>query len=454
MQNKTAKIIVRFTITIILISFIILLINYFSIVFFLQSQFSSDDPSRSVERIANELEEKNYTLSYKNQSYLHNNSLWVQAIDKDGNEFFSMYKPSEIPIKYSLGDIANISKNYLKDYPVYLWKNNENIIILGYPKNSIVKYNWSTSIKTISNIPFFLLILLLFNIVATILLATVLGRRLMIPLKHIIDGVFSLKNEKEIHLQEKGLYKDLSQSVNETSLKLVEKNIAIKKRENAIANWIAGISHDIRTPLSMILGYSGVLEEDMTLLDETRLQAKIITENALSLKELVSDLNLATSLQYNMQPLTLRTVRLSNIARKAMANCINGGILHNCTNEIIVEDENVTALIDDTLLVRAVTNLITNSAKHNKKGCHITIIIPQLPCDLDYSSIIIKDTGCGIPKDKIKELNEKNSFQVSINKTHGLGFIIVKNIIEAHHGKVIIESKEEQGTVVLLKLLK
>ena len=453
MKGKSAKIIIRSAVTIISISLILLFINYCIIGFFLQSHINSEDPAKTVKMVTDELEHNKYTLTQQTQAYLYNNNLWVQAIDNNGSELFSINKPKNVSNKYSLADIANISKNYLNDYPVYLWQSNKNIIILGYPKNSIAKYHWSAPTDTIKNIPLLLLALILFNITITILLVVILGRKLINPLKRIIDGVFLLRDEKEVILKEKGLYKELAQSVSETSLKLIEKNCAIKKRENAIANWISGISHDIRTPLSMILGYSAFLEEDETLPDETQAQAKIITENAIRIRELISNLNLATSLQYNMLPLALKSVRLSSIARKAMANCINSGILYNCTNEIIVEDENVTALVDKNLLLRAVINLITNSAKHNEKGCNITITIPNLQA-AEHSAIIIKDTGCGIPEDKMKELNKKDTFQPSLTKAHGLGLIIVKNIIEAHHGKIIIESKESQGTTVVLELPK
>ena len=450
-KNKAISITISYTFTIILAVVIMVILNYILMILFTRSNSSQEEPSKTVKAIALEFSENKENLTASTKEIIDASNLWVLLLNPEGNVIYSRNKPKDIESNYSLVSIAKLSRSFLNDYPVFLWESAENLVILGYPKNSISKYNWSFYSESFP-IAFFGLIF--FNITITVLLSILLGRRLLNPLNRLIRGIFLLKNEEKISLVEKGIYKDLAHSINETSLSLVEKNNKIKLRDNAIKNWIAGISHDVRTPLSMILGYSAVIDEDSSLPKETRLQAKIITENALRLRELVSNLNLATSLQYDMQPLILSTVRLSNVVREAMASCINGGLLKNCNSEIIVKDESATALLDKKLFERALVNLIINSAKHNKAGCTITVTIPRLINNSDQVLIIVEDNGCGISMDKLNFLKQKDLFNPSLNQRHGLGLFIVKSIITAHHGEMVIESKEGKGTTVVITMPK
>ncbi|MCX7923337.1 MAG: HAMP domain-containing histidine kinase [Clostridia bacterium] len=451
-HSKSMGITIRFTFTVILIAFLMVMINYIFLIFFTRYNLSQQEPTKTVKAIARELSHNNGRLTVLTEEIINRNNLWVQLVNPAGDVIYnSRNKPKDIESHYSLSSIAKLSKNYLNDYPVFVWESNKNLVILGYPKNSIIKYNWSFYSESFPRI--FLWIIFL-NIIAAIVLFIFLGRRLTNPIKRLIDGIFSLKQEQEVFLKEKGIYKDLADSINKTSIAMVEKNNEIRQRDNAIKNWIAGISHDVRTPLSMILGYSAVIEEDSVLSEEVRSQAKIITENAIRLRELVSNLNLATSLQYDMQPLELSIVRLGSIAREAAASCINSSIVENCKIKIMIEDENAAALMDKKLFERALLNLIMNSVKHNKADCIILVIVPKLNNKSESVSIIIADDGYGISEEKKNHLNQKDFFKPTINQTHGLGLIIVKSIVAAHHGEMVIKSKKGKGTAVIIRLPK
>lgn len=94
----------------------------------------------------------------------------------------------------------------------------------------------------------------------------------------------------------------------------------MKARDEARSNWISGISHDIRTPLSMILGYASEMEDNSDLPKEQRHQSGIIRRQGEKLRSLVSDLNLVSMLEYEMQPLHLKDIRLSVLARQVVAD--------------------------------------------------------------------------------------------------------------------------------------
>lgn len=454
MKNKSFKIILNYSITIVLTVLIVIFLNYTVFLYFIRHSPYIKEPTKTVEAIAEELSENNNELSSKTSEMIKNNNIWVQLVNLKGEVIYNNNKPDDIGDYYLLKDIAILSKSYLNDYPVFLWESKENLVIVGYPKNSISKYNWFLPTNIENSTPMTFLYIAFFNVIITIILSICLGRILNKPLNRLINGVLLLKEEKKVCLKEKGIHKDLAKSINETSQIIIEKNNKIKLRDNAVESWIAAISHDVRTPLSMILGYSAMIEEDDTLPKEIHAQAKIITENSLRLRELITNLNLATSLQYNMQPLTLTCTRLSNIAREAMASCINSGAIQNCSKDIIIEEEKTAVMVDAKLLLRAVINLIMNSAKHNKEGCHITVSVPKTTSASPYAAIIVSDDGSGISQDKINKINEDDYFHTPINQKQGLGLIIVRSIVEAHHGSFIIENGKNKGVVATLKIPK
>jgi signal transduction histidine kinase len=451
MKNSSLKFILRYIATIVLVVSIVIALNYGSIIYFTRYSSYIKEPTKLVEDIAKELSENKNELSDKTSEIIKNNDIWVQLISPSGEVIYSNNKPKDIGNYYSIKDIAVLSKSYLNDYPVFLWESDKNLVILGYPKNSIEKYNFfiPSNFKD-SKLTSFLYIILL-NIGVTVILSIVLVKVLNKPLTKLIKAVFSLKEEKEVSLNEKGIYKDLAKSINETSKIIIDKNNKIKLKNNAIEGWIASISHDVRTPLSMVLGYSAMIEEDNEMSKETREQAKIITENSIRIKELVTNLNLATSLQYNMQPLKIEELRVGDLVREAIANCINSNVIKSSSIDIFIEDEGATILADKDLILRSIINLIINSVNHNKEGCNITVTVPKVDKD-HYAIIIISDNGCGISEEKINKINNENTFYNKEKKNHGLGLIIVKSILEAHNGSFLIENGKEKGAVVTLKI--
>ena len=107
-------------------------------------------------------------------------------------------------------------------------------------------------------------------------------------------------------MKEKGVFSEIAEKINKTSEILQMQAEQLRKKETARANWIAGVSHDIRTPLSMIMGYAGQLENSENLSETERKKAAVIVKQSSRMKDLINDLNLASKLEYDMQPLTMK----------------------------------------------------------------------------------------------------------------------------------------------------
>lgn len=211
-------------------------------------------------------------------------------LNPDGKHVWAIDTPKDIPEKYTVQDIALFSKGYLKDYPVFVWNTEDGLLVLGYPKDSYTKltsnYFYIHAIQTL-------------QLYITGMLET------------ISDG-------KPVSLSVGGDLSEVAGSINKAS--------RILSRQNETrANWISGVSHDIRTPLSMILGYAGRIADNETINSSVKDQAEIVRQQSIKIKDLVQDLNLVSQLEYEMQPLHKEPVRFSKLLRSYAVELLNGG---------------------------------------------------------------------------------------------------------------------------------
>ena len=125
----------------------------------------------------------------------------------------------------------------------------------------------------IANLPKTVLSVLAINIALIFIIYVTANSRLLKSVKPIVGGRQALSANEEVHIRKKGLLSELAVNINKTSDILQTQSRQLCKRETARANWIAGVSHDIRTPLSMVMGYAGQLESDVRLSEDNRQKA-------------------------------------------------------------------------------------------------------------------------------------------------------------------------------------
>ena len=227
----------------------------------------------------------------------------------------------------------------------------------------------------------------------------------------------------------------------------------MSRQNQARANWISGVSHDIRTPLSMIMGYAGRIACDDTASGNIQQEAEIIRAQSAKIKDLVQDLNLVSQLEYEMQPLHKEPVRLSKLLRSYAADLLNAGIgeKHSIEVEISPDAENAVIECDARLISRAVANLVQNSINHNPQGCSVSL---RLDCSDTAISLTIADNGVGLSAEKLRELEEKPHYMESTDERldlrHGLGLLLVRQIVEAHNGNLQIANILPHGCKITL----
>ena len=197
----------------------------------------------------------------------------------------------------------------------------------------------------------------------------------------------------------------------------------------------------------MVLGYASDLEENANLPSESRKQAGIIRKQAENLRSLISDLNLVSMLEYEMQPLHKKPLRLSALARELATEFLNNGLDERYSIEVEIGDESIQVYGDERLLKRALTNLIQNSIEHNPEGCTITLKT-ALDQTCQTGRFIVEDNGKGIPQHLIPELLAlPYSSQRKYSSLHGrgLGLPMVARIAKAHQGQLILNNANGNG---------
>lgn len=338
-------------------------------------------------------------------------------------------------------------KDYIEDYPVFVWNTDDGLLVLGYPKDSYTKLTSNYySISALRRLPVFVLGMLGLDVLCLFCAYYFSKRKIIRNTEPIVSAVETLADGKPVSLHISGELSDIASSVNKAS--------SILNRQNeARANWISGVSHDIRTPLSMIMGYAGRIAENESASKTIQEQAEIVRKQSVRIKELVQDLNLVSQLEYEMQPLHKEMVRLSKLLRSYVADLLNMGISdsYNIGIEIANDAENTMLECDARLISRAVNNLVQNSMKHNPLGCRILLSLRRMENTIQ---LIVQDDGIGLSEEKLQELKEKPHYLESTDERldlrHGLGLVLVRQIVAAHEGTMTIDSKINCGCKIIL----
>ena len=214
--------------------------------------------------------------------------------------------------------------------------------------------------------------------------------------------------------------------------------------------FIATVSHEMRTPLTSIRGFSQTLLSSWDKLDEESKKkfVKIIEEQSNRLINLVE--NILTVSKLNSDKPLLRAVNTNSAIEKVLPLLIQKYPKHNFIKNY---DKNLPpARIDDEKFQQIITNLLDNGGKYSKEGTNIYITTSSK----DNSVVVkVRDEGVGIPQNDLDKIFEKftrlENHLTSKTQGNGLGLYITKTLVEAMNGTINVTSKEGQGTEFELK---
>ena len=461
-MKSIPKLIRRFVgiLTLSIILFVILNVAFFAIVFVRNtSTFSPWDMADNA-AAALQLTDDGYSISDDVMVELKEQNAWAILINNDTRQVVWQTDnlPNNVPMQYTLSDIAELTRGYVDGYPTFTGKAENGLLVLGYPKDRFWKHTRASwDYNFIENLPKNTIIILVINTVLIFLIYVAANSKLLRSIRPITNGIQDLSGGSPVCIKENGVLFELAEKINKTSEILQKQAEQLRKKETARANWIAGVSHDVRTPLSMIMGYAGQLENSKNLSEVERKKAAVIVKQSNRMKDLINDLNLASKLEYDMQPLTMKQENAISIIRQVIVDFMNMNIDDKFPIEWKTADILSACYInaDKDLLKRAISNLIQNSINHNENGC---VIYASVDDDNNACKICIEDSGIGASDEQIDRLNNTPHYMICDTNTteqrHGLGLLIVKQIIKGHNGEIIIDHSEYGGFKVVLTIPK
>jgi two-component system sensor histidine kinase HydH len=215
------------------------------------------------------------------------------------------------------------------------------------------------------------------------------------------------------------------------------------ERLAALGEMVASVSHEIKNPLGIIRSTSELLAEMPEADEPHKRLSRVITEESTRLNQIVTEfLDFARPEVPNPRDCHLEDIiqRLVSFMRPELDkrgitvnDNLNGGSLR--------------LFADQELLYRAFLNILINAVESMEDGGGIAIKIEK---ERDVYYIEFEDTGCGISEKNANRVWEP--FFTTKNKGSGLGLSIVKKIVEAHSGTVDIQSREGEGTKIMVRL--
>lgn len=398
-----------------------------------------------VEEFSELLDRENGKIALQQQGYkmLQDADAWSMLLDDKGNVIWEERLPEALERSYTAADIALFSRWYLEGYAVNIWKRADGLLVIGFPPGEVVQVYASLPIGYIRMSLVTIAGALLLNLCLILFLLVRNARRMKKAMEPILQGIHALSAGRPFCLDESG-------ELAEINVRLNHAGRCLMKKDHTRAVWIRGISHDVRTPLSMILGYASEMKENAALPETVRKQADIICRQSERLRDLIENLNLTTKLEYSMQTIQKKPVDPVEIVRQVVSGFLNEGLPEGF--ELTVQESQGEPLLlncDSFLIRRMLMNLIQNCIVHNSLGCSITVSVKKVDAAVMFC---ISDDGCGMDRALLTLLNKgcnaPDMFDQKENTEHGLGLKIVRQIVKAHGGTVRFWPTEPKGLCV------
>ncbi|WP_459503924.1 sensor histidine kinase [Bacillus sp. C1] len=235
---------------------------------------------------------------------------------------------------------------------------------------------------------------------------------------------------------------DVIFSINEILTELERVQVEAKKSQKARKQLLSSISHDIRTPLTSIIGYIDALKDGIAASEEEKLEyLEVLSNKSNSLKQLVNEIFNMAKLDADEFLLKEEQLDFAEITRESLIEFLPELSKHAIELQINIPEEPRMITADAFSLTRVISNLLKNAIYYGKPGK--TVGIELLETTNDYQ-LLIWDKGPGISTDDLENVFERMyRIDQSRNPSHGgsgLGLSIAKALVEKNGGQIWVES--------------
>lgn len=283
-------------------------------------------------------------------------------------------------------------------------------------------------------------------VILSLVIAFLISLKIAKPIANITNSAKELaKGDYDVKFQGQGYLEieELSDTLNYTANEL-------GKAENLQRELIANVSHDLRTPITMITGYAEVMRDLPG--ENTPENVQIVIDEAKRLTNLVNDLLDISKLQSGVTNLELKEYDLTESIKSVIDRYAKLVEQNGYTIEFDY-DENVKCIADEFKIYQVIYNLVNNAINYSGEAKYVKV---RQIVSGSIVRIEVIDKGEGIEEDKLKNVWER---YYKIDKKHkravmgtGLGLSIVKNILKLHNANYGVESKVSKGSTFWFEL--
>jgi two-component system phosphate regulon sensor histidine kinase PhoR len=227
----------------------------------------------------------------------------------------------------------------------------------------------------------------------------------------------------------------------------------LKRLERVRQDFVANVSHELKTPLTSILGYAEtLLDGGLDDHDHRRGFVETIRGQAERLTAIVEDLLALSELERPDAALALAPVDVASLARTVTAALEPRAVKDGLTLECVTPEGELVVLGERGRLEQLLFNLVDNALKYTRTG-GVTVRVARAPGGVD---LVVEDTGPGIPREALGRIFERfyrvDAARSSEVRGTGLGLSIVRHIVELHHGRVEAANRPEGGARFTVRL--
>jgi heavy metal sensor kinase len=376
--------------------------------------------------------------SPKSKSYFQIRRFNGTTIEKSAS-----LKNSELPFK---------PEKDITFYTIYL--NGSPVRLINFPLHNIIVQcaeDMQKEINLLKSYKIHLSLSIFALMVISALGGFLIAKKALNPVKEISATIDRIS---ETNLSERVNIKDIPDELKQLATSFNRTFDRLEKAFNRQKQFIADASHELKTPLSVILTQGEVVLRRQRSAEEYEKAIKTIIATAKMMSQIVQKLLVLARLNTDKIELKFENIDLAEITRESV-KLLKPLAEQKSIKINISGDEKPTVFGDKALLLELFTNLIDNAVKYNVSQGEINILFKE---EKDFVVTEIRDTGIGIPEKDLDKVFERfyrvdNVYSKEVGGL-GLGLSICREIVNLHGGKIEIKSRIGEGTTVSVYLKK
>jgi predicted ATPase/signal transduction histidine kinase/DNA-binding response OmpR family regulator/tRNA A-37 threonylcarbamoyl transferase component Bud32 len=285
---------------------------------------------------------------------------------------------------------------------------------------------------------------------------------------NLVEGAFTpgrlnvintLSSQIAISMENARVYRDLAELNQSLEQKVAARTEELEEMGRAKSRFFANISHEFRTPLTLIMG---TLEQilDGTPGEVLKSQSHLMLRNSQRLLNLINQLLDLSKLDSGKMKLLAREQDIVSFV-ESMVMCFEPLAKKERINLVFRSGEKkIAAYFDPDKVEKAILNLLSNAFKYTSSGGSIEVLVHQAGTRRKFPAgcveIVVQDTGEGIPAQQLPHIFER-FFRAGGSHEHkrqgsGIGLALVNELVTLHHGEIRVKSREGKGTTFTLRL--